>query len=500
MRRGSFRRRLLVTFVGLVALTALLLGLGAYVFASYTLNDRLVEESTRQARFNIETLSIELLSPTPSRAEIEESQLAQAFFIRGGAETLIDFGGSERPYVSSFALSDALGQLSPELRSLVAAGQLGYQRLTIAGEPYVVVGGRRPPAEPGLAGGPDFYFFFSARSVEDALAQLGIALLAGGLLAVLLAALVGGLLARGLMHPVGEASAAARRIAGGDLSARVAAGGGDEFGAWAASFNQMAGALEEKVAQLQEAQSRQRRFVSDVSHELRTPLTALVNEAAMLRGHLDALPPEGRRVGELLATDVARLRALVGDLMEISRFDAAAEEIQPTDLDLKDFLKAVAAARAPEAEVSLQGPLYVRSDPRRLERIVANLLDNARQHAGTEGLLLSAALIGGQALVSVADRGPGVDPADLPHLFDRFYKADPSRHSGGSGLGLAIARENAELLGGSLTARAREGGGMIFELRLPVTPSLRTGDGRVTPAPEAAQESRATRPVTEAQP
>lgn len=160
MRRGSFRRRLLVTFVGLVALTALLLGLGAYVFASYTLNDRLVDESTRQARFNVETLSIQLLPAAPTREQIEEGNLAEAFFIRGGAETLIDFGDGERPYVSSFALSDALGQLSPELRSLVAQGELGYQRLTIGGDPYLVVGGRRPPAGPGLPAGPDFYFFF----------------------------------------------------------------------------------------------------------------------------------------------------------------------------------------------------------------------------------------------------------------------------------------------------------------------------------------------------
>jgi signal transduction histidine kinase len=496
----SFRRRLVVTFVGLVALTALLIGLGAYAFASLTLNQRLYDESRQQAAFNIGTLSIELLSDTPTREEIEESRLAEAFFIRGGAETLIDFGEGD-PYVSRFALSNALPVLSPELHRIVEEGGLGYQRLTIDGQPYLVMAGRRPSAGPGLPDGPDFYFFFDARPVDDALSQLATALLAGGVLAVLLAALVGGLLARGVMRPVGAASEAAQRIAAGDLSARLPTGGSDEFGRWAASFNRMAASLEEKVAQLQEAQSRQRRFVSDVSHELRTPLTALVNEAAMLRTHLDALPPEGRRVGELLTGDVARLRSLVADLMEISRFDASAEEIQPADLDLEAFLRAVASARAPEAELRLAGgPLFVRTDPRRLERIVANLLDNARQHAGGDGLELAARMSGGEAVISVADRGPGVPAEQLPHLFERFYKADPSRHAGGSGLGLAIARENAELLGGSLRARAREGGGMIFELRLPVTPSLPERDGRVTAEPESGTDRRVTRPVTEAQP
>lgn len=484
MLGGGFRRRLVVAFVGLAALAALIIGVGAYAIAAVRLNERLVEESAQQARFNIGTLAMELLSASPSRAEVIESGLAEAFFLRGGAETIIDFGDGD-PYLSSLRLRGLLEQLSPEIEAIVAAGRLGYQRVSLAGEPYLLVGGRRPAAAEGLQPGPDFYFLFPAAPVDDALGQLATALLLGGVVAVLLAALVGGLLARGVLRPVGEASEAAARIAGGDLSVRVPAGGEDEFGAWAASFNRMAAALEEKVAQLQEAQARQRRFVSDVSHELRTPLTALVNEAALLRDHLGALPPDGRRVGELLAADVGRLRLLVDDLMEISRFDAAAEELELTDLDLGSFLRSVVSSRAPEAELSLAGgPVFLRSDPRRLERIIGNLIDNARQHAAGQGLEVRGDVHVGMVEVDVLDRGPGVEAAELPFLFERFYKADPSRHGGGSGLGLAIARENAELLGGSLAARPREGGGMVFELRIPVTPSLRAGDGPVTGRPE----------------
>jgi two-component system sensor histidine kinase MtrB len=303
---------------------------------------------------------------------------------------------------------------------------------------------------------------------------------------------VAGLLARQVLRPVRQASTAASRIAEGDLSARVPATSGDEFGAWAAAFNRMASSLEEKVVQLEEAQQRQRRFVSDVSHELRTPLTALVNEAAMLKSLLhDSAPaglaPETKRVGELLVTDVRRLRALVDDLLEISRLDAEAEEVTPSEFDLSGFLRAVVAARAPTAQLQLPpAAIPIRSDQRRLERILGNLLDNAREHAGGTAVEVSASRAGGSVLVDIADRGPGVSPEDLAHIFDRFYKADPSRHHGSSGLGLAIARENARLLGGTLEARLRGGGGLMFQLQLPVTGPLPSGDRAVTARDESS--------------
>jgi two-component system, OmpR family, sensor histidine kinase MtrB len=497
---GSFRRRLLVAFMALVVLTVLLVGVGSYVFASFALEQQLKDDSERQARFDIGVLAAERLPAEATREDVESSGLAEAFFLRGAAETVIDFGDGD-PYVSAFRFRDLLSRVSPELRALVAQGDLGFERLDLDGEPYLVMAGRRPATAGGVApNGPDFYLLFSARGVEQTLDQLRQVLLAASAVAVLLALLLGGLLARQVLRPVREAGAAARRIAEGDLSARLRLSGGDEFGAWADSFNRMAASLEDKVAQLEEAQSRQRRFVSDVSHELRTPLTALVNEAGMLREHLDSMPADVRRLGELLATDVSRLRVLVDDLMEISRFDAEAEQVEPADVDLAAFVRALAAARAPEASVRVGGTVFLRTDPRRLERIVGNLLDNARKHAGADGLALEAEVQGGEAIVRVADRGPGVPADALPHLFERFFKADPSRHAGGSGLGLAIARENAELLGGSLVARPRDGGGMVFEVRLPVTPPLRHGDERVTAPDEPAAQTRATRPVTEAQP
>jgi two-component system sensor histidine kinase MtrB len=255
----------------------------------------------------------------------------------------------------------------------------------------------------------------------------------------------------------------------------------DEFGTWAATFNRMAASLDRTVGELQIAQDRQRAFVADVSHELRTPMTALVQEAGLLRDHLDALPPDGRRASELLVGDVARLRTLVDDLMEISRFDAAAEVAAPTEFDAAAFVRAVVANRLPSARVDVPADeVRVVLDRRRLERILGNLLDNAREHGEGAAVEVALAIEGDTLQLSVADRGPGVPPDELPSLFERFHKADPSRSRGGSGLGLAIAREHAELLGGTLRAELRPGGGLRFELRVPVTRPLPGGDEPVT--------------------
>jgi two-component system sensor histidine kinase MtrB len=167
--------------------------------------------------------------------------------------------------------------------------------------------------------------------------------------------------------------------------------------------------------------------------------------------------------------------------MEISRFDADAERAAVQGVDLGRIVTAVVAARLPEATTTLPAqPVVVETDPRRLDRILGNLLDNARAHAPGATVEVSLTPTAGGAVIVVADRGPGVRADALPHLFDRFFKADPSRTAGSSGLGLAIAAEHAALLGGSLRARNRPGGGLIVALTLPVTGSLPTGDAADT--------------------
>jgi two-component system sensor histidine kinase MtrB len=174
--------------------------------------------------------------------------------------------------------------------------------------------------------------------------------------------------------------------------------------------------------------------------------------------------------------------------MEVSRFDADAEHPTLEPVDLGRVVTGAVASRLPEAAVTVPAqPLVVDTDPRRLDRILGNLLDNARDHAPGSPVEVALTSAREGALVVVADRGPGVPADALPHLFDRFYKADPSRSGGSSGLGLAIASEHAALLGGTLRARPRPGGGMVFALTLPVTGSLPQGDLADTAAADAGR-------------
>ena len=469
----GIRTRLALTLIALVAVTVAAIGIGVYAFTDASLRDRLIADARHQADFNLSVL-LPGADPRPAdAATFAVSGLPQAFKLRGDVETIADFGGDD--VYAPLALQGALGDVSPDLRSLVAHGQLGYAFQVLRGNDVLIVGGRSEGR------GPDCYFVFPAKPVIDAMAQLRLGLLGAWLIAVSVALLAAGIIARGILRPVDAAGRAARRIAAGDLGARVPEGGRDEFARWAVEFNRMADALETTVGSLEAAQQQNRRFVADVAHELRTPLTALVAEVSLIEGGLEGLSPDARRAAELLVADVRRLRTLVDELMEISRFDAAAEQPQLERVDLGRVVTGVVAARLPEAVVSIpRDPVVVDSDPRRLDRIVGNLLDNARAHAPGAPVEVSLTMTLGGALVVVADRGPGVTADVLPRLFERFFKADPSRRSGGSGLGLAIAAEHAALLGATLRARARPGGGLVFALTLPVSRSLPAGDGADT--------------------
>ncbi|HEV2006556.1 MAG TPA: HAMP domain-containing sensor histidine kinase [Candidatus Limnocylindrales bacterium] len=466
---GGIRTRLALAIVGLVAVTVLTIGVGTYAFVDARLRDGLLADATRQAQFNLSVLVPGSLPAGANADTFDQTGLPAAFRLRGDVEEIVDFGDG-RPYYSDAALSGALDALPAEQRSVVSAGHLGYAWQTLAGRPVLVVAGR-------AAVGPAIYFVFPAGSIDTALGQLRLGLAVAALIALVLAIATAGLIARGILRPVRSGSVAAARIAAGDLSARVPGGGTDEFARWAAEFNRMADSLESTVDRLAASESQNRRFVADVAHELRTPLTALVAEASLIESGLGDLSPDARRAAELLVADVRRLRTLVEDLMELSRFDAHAEEAERRPTDLGRIVTAAVAARLPDAAVFLPTePVIVDSDVRRLDRIVGNLLDNARTHAPGTPVDVSVSRDGDGAAISVADRGPGVAPETLGHLFDRFFKAEPSRRSGSSGLGLAIAAEHAALLGGTLVARPRVGGGLEVSLTLPVTRSLPDGD------------------------
>jgi two-component system sensor histidine kinase MtrB len=450
----TLRRRLTLVLALAVGLSGIALGAGSYFLVRHNLLSDSVDSSIVQTRRN--------LAVAP--AYRDTGKLVDAYKSRGDFLTVATRGGDT--FLSSASVS--LRSVPNGLRDVVGRGELGYERTTVAGDRFLVTGA---PA----ANGTKLYFFFPENGLRHELSVLRNVLFGGVGVLVLLAALAGVVLARSTLRPVARASTAAQSLAEGLLETRLPVEGRDEFGAWAQSFNEMAAALEAKIGELQAAQARERRFTADVAHELRTPLTALLGEASLLADHLERMPPEARRPAELLIADVGRLRKLVEDLMEISRFDAGAESVHAEEVDVAALVGATVRARGWDDRVRLEGDgLRVTSDPRRLERIVANLVDNALEHGGS-----SVSVRIGEHDVEVADDGPGIPSEHLPHVFERFYKADASRSGGGTGLGLAIARENAILLGGELAVVSEPGQGTRFTLQLPVAEPLHHGDGDV---------------------
>ncbi|MFO7777411.1 MAG: HAMP domain-containing sensor histidine kinase [Nitriliruptoraceae bacterium] len=418
------RSRLVLTVVGAVTLASLALSTLAYVLVARSLQAEVLDRAIEDARFNIEVLAAERLDETVRPGDIEASGLA-GDLQRRGVDVYVDLGGEPGDdYVSGLDVVNLPEVLSPALRRTVAEGRVGAQWVDLDGVPHLVVGARKPPA------GPDFYFLTDVSDTRAVLAQLRLVLLGASLVLVLLGAVAG----------------------------------------WRGA--RLAGSLADTVAELTAARHRERRFVADVSHELRTPVTALVQEADELAARIEEFPTATRRVVELLDGDVRRLRDLVEELLELSRLDRtdAAADIEVSEFDVGRLLAAIVARRLPQAELAVPAGLRVRTDRRRLERIVANLVDNARTHGtGANGapVTVGARLEGSTLVVAVADRGPGVATDQLERIFDRFAKADAAR-GGGSGLGLAIVREHARLLGAEITARNRDGGGLEVRVRLPV--------------------------------
>ena len=296
--------------------------------------------------------------------------------------------------------------------------------------------------------------------VDQALARIRLLFLIAALATLAVGAVIGIAVARAALRPVERLTQHAERIAAtGDLDERANERRSDELGRLAHAFNTMLDALARSV-------SAQRQLVADASHELRTPLAAARANVELLELHPQITPNERRRLLGDASAELREMTSLTEGLVELARTEAAVANREAVRLDqLTEDIVATAARRFDTPFETRLDPTLVNAAPTALGRAIANLIDNAVKWS-PQGQPVEITVREGA--ITVRDHGPGIDPSDLPHIFDRFYRAPAARTLPGSGLGLAIARQVAEALGGTVTAGSAEGGGAAFILSLPV--------------------------------
>lgn len=332
-----------------------------------------------------------------------------------------------------------------------------------------------PITVPGT-GSYETYLLYAVDSELQTIDLVQRAVILTGLLLALALALLTGVLTGFVVEPVRAAARTAARLSAGHLNERVPVKGEDELAQLAQSFNDMAQNLEEQIHRLEELSRLQQRFVSDVSHELRTPLTTIRMAAEVLHSSRADLDEPAIRSSELLLQQLDRFESLLQDLLEISRFDAGVAVLEPEATNVRTLVGRVVEQLEPLSR-KMNSPIHIESpesviaelDPRRVERIVRNLLTNALEHGEGKPVTITVAQDVDAVAIGVRDRGVGLRPGDESLVFNRFWRADPSRtrRIGGSGLGLAISFEDARLHGGWLDAWGVPGLGSHFRLTLP---------------------------------
>ncbi|MEY9858735.1 two-component system sensor histidine kinase MtrB [Catenulispora sp. GAS73] len=334
----------------------------------------------------------------------------------------------------------------------------------------------------GELGTVQLYYAFPFTTESDALNFDNEMIVIAGAVLVLALAGVAWFVTRLVVTPVRQAAGIAERLADGKFDERMRVRGEDDLARLATSFNTMAGNLQRQIRKLEELSRVQRRFVSDVSHELRTPLTTVRMAADVLHDARDDFSGPTARSAELLQTQLDRFEELLGDLLEISRFDAGAAVLDAEPVDLRQLARRVVDSSQVLAErkgsdvriVAPDRPCVAEIDPRRIERILRNLVVNAIEHSEGRPVLVKIAASAEAVAVAVRDYGVGLKPGESSLVFGRFWRADPARArtTGGTGLGLAISLEDAHLHHGWLQAWGEPGGGSQFRLTLPCTAGM----------------------------
>jgi two-component system sensor histidine kinase MtrB len=369
-------------------------------------------------------------------------------------------------------------QVPSALRDFVKAGQVSYQYATVHTDtfsgPALIIGSPTSSPVTNL----ELYLIFPLSNEESTIALVRGTMATGAVVLLGLLAAIALVVSRQIVLPVRSASRIAERFAEGHLSERMPVRGEDDMARLAVSFNDMAESLHRQITQLEEFGNLQRRFTSDVSHELRTPLTTVRMAADLIHDHSDDLDPALRRSTELMVNELDRFETLLNDLLEISRHDAGVAELSVESVDLRSTVQSALDSvghLAAEADIELVEDMPAEEviaevDPRRVERILRNLIANAIDHAEHKPVRIRMGADEDTVAVTVRDYGVGLRPGEEKLVFSRFWRSDPSRvrRSGGTGLGLAISIEDARLHQGRLEAWGEPGKGACFRLTLPL--------------------------------
>jgi len=500
--RRAWRRslQLRVVAITLVASSLLVCAFGWFVAdrsAKILLGraqDEVQVQTTSKVAYASKQFSIILQSGDP---KLSSTMLSTVTDLTGGDPTesggpILSIRVEKYPDIKpvSSAKIDTAQLITPEMIKRVATGggQIAQQIRTVevggVSTKYLVYGSPVPTP----FGHVELYYLVPLTTEDQAANEIRTTVLVTGLALVILLGLVAGLVTRLVVNPVRDAARTAQRLSAGLLDQRMKVDGEDELAMLAASFNQMAANLQRQIVRLEEMSRLQRRFTSDVSHELRTPLTTVRMAADLIFAEREEFDPAVARSAELLQAELDRFEGLLTDLLEISRFDAGFAALDAEHTDLVPIVERVAERLAGLAErVGVQielrlpdAPVIAEVDPRRVERVLRNLVGNAVEHGEGKPVEVTLACDDAAVAVTVRDHGVGLKQGEERLVFNRFWRADPSRarQTGGTGLGLSISVEDARLHGGWLEAWGTPGGGAQFRLTLPV----RSGD-RLVAAP-----------------
>ncbi|MGI8868629.1 MAG: MtrAB system histidine kinase MtrB [Mycobacteriales bacterium] len=495
-----WRRSLQVRVAAITALTSAIVVVAVGIVLLDQIGSKLMEGKQRAALAEADNglrIAYEQMGTVSSDSPdaVKQALGSVATNLAGKASNAGVFWVTIVPDSSRYGPAQHTGDIDPStipkaLRTAVDTTGRAYQYAPITGLPSgqssaLVVGERALTA----VGNFDVFYVFSLQNERQTLSVVQRTVSVAGLVLVLLVAAIAAVVTRLVVGPVRHGARIAERLAAGHLDERMRVHGTDDLARLATSFNRMAGSMAQQITELEELSVLQRRFTSDVSHELRTPVTTVRMAADVLYAERGRLPKGLARTAELLQAELDRFEGLLADLLEISRHDAGAVELLPeaTDMSLvvRDSVDAVATLAASvgsEIRTRMPGtPVIAEIDPRRIARILRNLLSNAIEHGNGGPIDIVLAGDDRTVTITVRDRGAGFRPGDADRVFDRFWRADPARRrrTGGasSGLGLAISLEDARLHSGGLDAwGGRPGMGAQFRLTLPARAGIPPGD------------------------